>query len=257
MPLLAVNGTELYYESHGSGPVMVFAHGVGGNHAIWFNQIAQFAKTYTVITFDHRGFGNSKDLQHQGRSAHTDDLAGLLDHLGVDSCALVGQSMGGGTCVGYAKLFPNRVQALVLADTLHGLQLPENVASIMQQARAATESLGQIERVLGARTRQTDPARAELYRQINSFNATNRQSITGAYPYMLTPAELGALGVPVLFIAGEEDVLFPVTAIKAVQEQVTGSEWIEVMHAGHSAFYEQPEQFNRGVGDFLLRRVSS
>jgi pimeloyl-ACP methyl ester carboxylesterase len=257
MPLLAVNGTELYYESHGSGPVMVLAHGVGGNHAIWFNQIAWFAKTHRVITFDHRGFGNSTDPEQKGRSAYTDDLAALLSHLEVDSSVLVGQSMGGGTCVGYARLFPQRVRALVLADTLHGLQLPERVARIMQQAKSATEGLGQIERVLGARTRQADPARAELYRQINSFNATNRHSITGAYPYMLTPAELGALGVPVLFIAGEEDVLFPVTAIKAVQEQVAGSEWTEVTSAGHSAFYEQPEQFNRDVADFLRRRVGS
>ena len=81
MPRLAVAGADLYYESHGSGPAIVLAHGVGGNHAIWFNQVAEFSRTHRVITFDHRGFGNSTDPDGVGRSAYSDDLAALLDHL--------------------------------------------------------------------------------------------------------------------------------------------------------------------------------
>jgi pimeloyl-ACP methyl ester carboxylesterase len=253
MPILKANGTELYYESHGQGPALVFAHGVGGNHAIWFNQLAAFQHDYRVITFDHRGFGNSPDPQGLGRSAYTDDLSAVLDHLEVESCCLVGQSMGGGTCLGYAKMYPQRVNALVLADTLHGFILPEEAERIMQKARSETGELGQIERVLGKRAREADPAKAVLYQQLNSFNATNRYSLRGSYPHTLSPHELGALGIPVLFIAGEEDILFPVAAIKRVQQQVADSEWVEMPGAGHSAFYEQPDVFNRHIGDFLSR----
>ena len=257
MPYLAVAGAELYYESHGSGPAIVLAHGVGGNHAIWFNQVAEFSRTHRVITFDHRGFGNSTDADGLGRSAYSDDLATLLDHLEVRRVSLVGQSMGGGTCIGFAHCQPHRVSAMVLADTLHGLVLPGEAAALLDEAERQTRDLGQIERVLGARTRESEPAKAVLYRQINSFNATDRHSLKGSYRHTLTPEELGALRVPVLFIAGVDDVVFPVAAIRAVQARVSGSEWVEVADAGHSAFYEQPESFNRRVLEFIDRHQAA
>ena len=67
MPLADVNGTELYYEVHGSGPPLVLAHGVGGNHGIWWQQLPYLSQWYTVVTFDHRGFGS----QGRSRRAHT------------------------------------------------------------------------------------------------------------------------------------------------------------------------------------------
>lgn len=260
MPEVSLNGAELYYEIHeanqarqhaGKPPAVVLAHGVGGNHAIWFQQIDAFRQFHRVITFDHRGFGNSSDPQGSGRSAHAQDLLALLDYLDIERTALVGQSMGGGTCIGVVAQAAERVSALVLADTLHGIRLPARAAEIMQQAKAATANLGQIERVLGSNTRHKDPAKATLYRQINSFNATDRRNLQGSYPKLLSPEELAATGIPILFIAGEDDVLFPVTAIQDVQASVSGSKWIEMKGVGHSAFYEDPESFNRHVLEFL------
>jgi len=263
MPKASLNGAEIYFESHSPDirsdhsskpPTVVLAHGVGGNHAIWFNQIESFRQTHRVITFDHRGFGNSTDPDQLGRTAHADDLLALLDYLGIDRTALVGQSMGGGTCIGLVAQAPERVTALVLADTLHGIRLPPRATEIMQAAQAATADLDQIERVLGSRTRNEDPAKATLYRQLNSFNATDRRNLKGAYPRLLSPEELAALNIPILFIAGEDDVLFPVTAIREVQSKTRGSEYIEVNGVGHSAFYEDPSAFNQVVMEFLQRR---
>ena len=62
MPNASLNGTEIYYETHGKGPAIVFAHGVGGNHSVWFQQVPYFARNRQVITFDHRGFGRSKEI---------------------------------------------------------------------------------------------------------------------------------------------------------------------------------------------------
>jgi pimeloyl-ACP methyl ester carboxylesterase len=255
MPYLNIDGAQIYYESIGEGPAMVLAHGVGGNHAIWFNQLAAFSPNYRVITFDHRGFGNSSDPQQLGRSAYTSDLTRILDHLEVDRVVLVGQSMGGGTCVGFAKCFPERVAALVLADTLHALQLPSEAEKIMQKARADTNGLSQLDRVLGADFRESDAALTALYKQLNSFNATNRHNLKGEYQHHVNTGELAGLGVPVLFIAGEYDVLFPITAIRATQTSVKGSELIEIKNAGHSAFYEKPEVFNQAIESFLQKHT--
>src|SRR5687767_11320806 len=72
--------TELYYEVHGEGRPVVFAHGMGGNHASWFQQVPVFAQHHMVVTFDHRGFGNSREVEGGAdRSRFVGDLKDLLD----------------------------------------------------------------------------------------------------------------------------------------------------------------------------------
>ena len=71
MPTIEANGAALYYEDHGSSDstALVLAHGMGGNHAIWFKQLPALTPRYRVVSFDHRGFGNSTDPDGSGRSA--------------------------------------------------------------------------------------------------------------------------------------------------------------------------------------------
>ena len=92
------DGVKLYFEEVGEGTPIVFAHGVGGNHASWFYQVAPFSENYQTVVFDHRGFGNSRDPGGPGRSRFVEDLHALLDHLAIEKAVLVAQSMGGGTC---------------------------------------------------------------------------------------------------------------------------------------------------------------
>jgi len=117
----------IFHEFHGEGPAIVFAHGVGGNHASWYQQVPLFSGAYRVITFDHRGFGRSADDEHKGRAGFVDDLKELLDALEIDKACLVGQSMGGGTVVGFAARYPERVSALVVSDSLFGIALPDEL----------------------------------------------------------------------------------------------------------------------------------
>lgn len=251
MPTFKIGESTLYYELHGEGEPLLLAHGVGGNHAIWYQQTAVLSKSYQVILLDQRGFGRSSDVEGLGRAAFADDLERLLDHLEIQRVALVGQSMGGGTCVGFAARHPARVAAVVLASTLHGLSEPPEVAGPMDAARAATADLSQLERVLSSAYRDANPAGAVLYAAISSFNAANRRNLAGAWPELLAPEALGNLGAPVMFIAGTEDVLFPIGAVRAMQAHVPGSYLVEIVGAGHSAFFEQPQEFNDSVLSFL------
>src|SRR5271156_2946347 len=119
MPFAPVNGVELYYESYGDGPPLVFAHGAGGNHLSWWQQLPVFASRFRCVTFDHRGFGFSRDVPDSpGPRAFGDDLRGLLDHLGIDRANLVSQSMGGWTNAAFAVAHPERVRTLALCDTM-------------------------------------------------------------------------------------------------------------------------------------------
>lgn len=251
MSHLTLSDARLYYETHGEGPAVVFAHGVGGNHAGWFQQVPVFAQSYRVVTFDHRGFGNSTDPGGKGRSAFVEDLRALLDHLAIERAALVAQSMGGGTCVGFATRFPRRVGALVLADTVQGLEEVAGNRELLAEARAATDGLDQLERVLGDGVRLANPTMSLLYAQLASFNATDRRTLTGDFSPLVKPQELTGAQVPTLFIVGQEDRLFPPAAVRALQQQVRGSFYVEISGAGHSAYFERPNEFNDSVLSFL------
>ncbi len=253
MPTVEIQGFSLYYEMDGEGEPLVFAHGVGGNHAHWFNQMAYFSRRYKTIVFDHRGFGNSRDPGGPGRNRFVEDLKELLDHLGIERVTLIAQSMGGGTCIGFAAAYPERVKALVLADTVIGLKLPESLAAKNAKAREAGENLSQLERVLSPATRRERPALARMYQEMSSFNMVNRHTVGGSFGPGCTPEQLTALGLPTLFLVGSEDVLAQPDIIRSVHKLVPGSVFVEVPGSGHSVYFEAPDEFNSAVDSFLSK----
>jgi 3-oxoadipate enol-lactonase len=115
----------LYYERVGAGAPIVFLHGLGGNHLSWWQQVPYFMRSFECVTVDQRGFGLSPDPDGLFNRAHASDLGALLDHLKIDKAVLIGQSMGGWTIVGYALEHPERVAAMVMADTPGGIFTPE------------------------------------------------------------------------------------------------------------------------------------
>lgn len=250
MPYVTSGHSKLYYEVRGEGPPLVLAHGVGGNHASWFNQVPRFAQRYTTITIDHRAFGNSEDLEGIGQAGYLDDLQRLLDELKLETVSLVGQSMGGATCAAFACRHPKRVRALVHADSLAGVTLPEPQATMLASTHERTRDLSQLERVLGPQIREREPEHAFLYQQIASFNSVSLKTVKGRAPAW-SPAELAHTGVPVLFVVGEQDVICPSALIAALHRGVPGSRLEVIAGAGHSAYFEAPLAFNQSVLKFL------
>ena len=250
MPYFTSGQSRLYYEDVGEGPAVVLAHGVGGNHASWFNQVPVLSKNYRTIAIDHRAFGNSEDVEGIGASAYVDDLARLFDALELERAALVAQSMGGGACAGFTCRYPDRVTGLMHADSTAAVELPQPYADEMRALNQANDGLSQAERVLGPVIRATDPERTYLYLQIASFNSVTRKTLKGQTPKW-TPAALAASGRPVLFVAGEHDVLCPPRLVRVLHELVPGSRYEEIPGAGHSAYFEAPELFNPLLLGFL------
>ena len=242
---------SIYYEVHGDGPALVLAHGMGGNHASWFNQVPFFSRWFKVVTFDHRGFGNSRELEGGAdRSRFPDDLTDLLDRLGIARAVFVAQSMGGGTCATLAVRHPGKVSALVLADTLVGLTIPEALRSRMDSVRSATSGLPQLDRVLSSSFREREPFLAHLYTQLNSFNGHARESLKGSLPG-ISVDQLSASQIPILFLVGSKDILFPPDLVKRIHQLIPNSEYQEIADSGHSVYFEKPREFNDAVLTFL------
>jgi 3-oxoadipate enol-lactonase len=254
MPYAAVNGIDLYYESHGEGRPVVFLHGAAGNHLSWWQQIPTFRKQYRCITIDHRGFGSSKDPEQKGATEFVNDLAGLLDHLEIERAALVAQSMGGRTALGFAVRHPERVPALVMADTWGFFDWPEQ----QERAQAAREAIAGRPlsmTALGEGFQQREPARTFLYRQIMALNPPRPEGVATPAPGSPTVDQVAALQVPVLCIVGSEDVLTPPSVIRPFADLLPNAEYEEFAGAGHSVYFEDGRGFNERVGAFLAKHL--
>jgi 3-oxoadipate enol-lactonase len=258
MPFANLPGVDLYYEEYGpaDGPAIVFAHGAGGNHLSWWQQLPHFWDRYRCITIAHRGFGRSVDLDGRGGAAFTDDLEALLGHLAIDRVRLVAQSMGGWTCLGFALRHPGRVERLVMADTHGGLRTTE-IAEAMRQSRglAGDESLpAWAHPGAGRLMAQKQPALALLYSQVQALNperdreAMREQLAAAGAP---TGEDAAKLEVPILFIAGEQDEVIAPAALEAAVKCFPNARLEKVPRAGHSVYWERPARFNELVAAFL------
>ena len=123
---LDVTGGRLVYDEFGDGPqTIVFVHGAGGNHLSWWQQIPVFRDRFRCVTYEVRGWGQSRDDSGEGRRAFARDLGELMDALEVPEAVLVGQSMGGFSILPFAVRNPERVRGLLMADTFLGIDAPE------------------------------------------------------------------------------------------------------------------------------------
>ena len=119
MAEVQLNGVTIAYQQMGDGPDLVFVHGLAASRAFWFLQYAMpLAKHFRITLFDLRGHGYSS-MPGSGYEAVkvAGDITGLLDHLGIARCVLVGHSYGGGVALEFAGLHPARVEKLVVLDT--------------------------------------------------------------------------------------------------------------------------------------------
>ncbi len=255
MPTVHVGDIDLYYEVRGAGPAVAFAHGAGGNHLSWWQQIPAFAREFTCITFDHRAFGRSHDHPDngRGRAAFADDLAALLDHLGIERAAVVAQSMGGRTAAGFTLRHPGRTWALVFAGT-HGGVVNDASREAQQRHRERMRGRPLAARALGPDFAEREPALAFLYRQIAALNPPRPGDFLAPLPAQRphsTTASLHATGVPVIFLVGEHDAVVPPEVMRIAHEELAGSRFVEIADCGHSTYFERPSAFNRAVLAFL------
>jgi pimeloyl-ACP methyl ester carboxylesterase len=224
----------------------------------WWQQVPEFSKTYQVITFDHRSFGQSRDLPNgPGPNAFVQDLTALLDHLGIQKVAVAGQSMGGWTVCGFASAHPERTSALILCDTTGGVDTGEVTKA---HANLRERSQGNLAQILANAYARSFPERAPtlcfLYQQISTLNthvAPNLVSLLFDLKHSIKP--IVEYKIPTLLLVGEEDVLTPPQAMASIAGQIPQARFVKVSQAGHSVYFERAEEFNRIVGGFLREYV--
>ncbi|MCP4007466.1 MAG: alpha/beta hydrolase [bacterium] len=255
MPIVTSHGVELYYETFGEGPAIVFAHGAGGNTLSWWQQVPHFARQQRVISFDHRGFGRSPCPGADFLPEYfADDLCAILDAESIERAALVCQSMGGWTGLQTAVRHPERVRCLLLGGTPAGV-FTETVGACFAQLGARFQSEGVVANAAVApEFALREPLRTHLYDQISALNPDlPPEGMIRLPASQIGKDDLEGYSVPTLMLSGHEDQLFSPEALREVSQIIPGAELLEFPGVGHSLYFEDPENFNRVLDEFLSR----
>ena len=237
----------------GSGPLVLFLHGIGGNRNHWHYQLNFFARQYRAAAWDARGYGDSDDYEGPLQfDDFSDDLARVLDHLGEPAAHLVGLSMGGRIARNFALRHPERVRTLTLANTSPGFDAlsPAEVLRFVEERQSRTPD--SLRRLLG---RRAAPRAHEAL--LASFHALRNESYRKTLEASVAQdraAPLENLKVATLVISGDEDRVYPPQLARRLAERIPGAELVVLEDCGHLSNLEQPDRFNEVLQDFLSRR---
>jgi pimeloyl-ACP methyl ester carboxylesterase len=241
MRVAEIPGVGLRYEESGGegsgeGPPVVFLHAGSGSSRMWEHQVPDFTGAgYRFIAFDRRAEG-----------AAVDDLEALAEHLGLDRFHLVGTAAGGIVAVDYALSFPQRLRSLVVANSIVGVQ-DEEYLELTRRLRPAPEfnAIPADIRELGPSYRAINPVGTERWKELA------QHSTPYAPRNRITFAALETIRIPTLLLTGDADLYAPPPVLRLFADRFPNCESVVIPECGHSAFWEQPEAFNRVVLDFI------
>jgi pimeloyl-ACP methyl ester carboxylesterase len=244
----------MHTRDEGRGEPLLLLHAFPLNGEMWRPQIEALAPHYRLLAPDLPGFGATP----LPGAAYTlddlaDSLAALLDELAIEQVTLAGLSMGGYIAFSMLRYHPQRIRALVLADTRAGADNDQGKAGREANARLAEEqgAAAIADKLLpNLLSPNATPETVAHMRAI--ITANDPAGIAAALRAMAKRADstdlLTSIAVPTLIVVGTQDTLTPPAEAHALHQAIAGSKLSEVYRAGHIANLEQPQAFN----DLLL-----
>jgi 3-oxoadipate enol-lactonase len=254
-----VRGIEFAYEEYGQGAALVLLHGFPFNRSMWREQIEALSSKHRVITPDLRGHGETEVTASATMEEMADDVAALLDTLEVKRAVVGGLSMGGYVALAFARKYPERLQALILADTRSQADTEEARANREKMAeRALKEGMAtiaemQLPKLLAPETRARKPETVKRVREM--IAATRPEGAVAALCGMKSRQDqtdlLSQIKVPTLIIVGREDELTPPHDAEVMHKAIKNSRLVNIPNAGHVSNIENALQFNHALQEFL------
>lgn len=255
-----VDGARIAYDDIGRGSPVVFLHAFPLDRTMWAAQTSALASRYRCIAVDARGFGQSAAAPPFSMDRYADDVAAVLDALGVERATVVGLSMGGYVAFALWRRHSGRVRGLVLADTKAAddtLDTRARRRDLMELARTAgpvAVADRQIVGLLGKTTRERRPDIVNTARGIMARASVD--GMVGALQAMLdrpdSTSTLPTISVPTLVITGDEDVITPPKDARMMHAAIPGSRLEILTGAGHLSCLERPASFTAVASEFLL-----
>lgn len=264
MPVVQCNGADLYHEDHGEGQSIVFLHGGTAGLRYFEPQLTAMAGEYRTVGVDFRGHGRSEKTE----AGHTieqyaDDIRSFLEHLDLDDVILVGWSMGAIVSWEYIHQFgTDRIRALVDIDMEPSPVKREDYDYGSYGLEDLREAIGQIQTApielldQQAKAMLKEPPSRELRNLILDEGARTPASIQGALLFGILYLRdyrdvLPEIDVRTLVCAGADEKWRSVASVRYVAELLPEARFELFENSGHCLTVEEPERFNRVLGDFI------
>ena len=249
MAILTCDGVNLYYEVHGSGPVILLTHGYSATSAMWRPQIKALSNNHKLVLWDMRGHGASdypEDQRLYSEAATIEDMAAILDAVGAQSAIVGGLSLGGYMTLAFNLVHPERVRALLIIDTGPGFKNDSAREQWNQTARTTADQL----RTKGlSYLQEQSPERAmSTHRSADGLVRSAIGMLTQRDARVIN--SLGGIKVPSLVIVGANDTPF-LAASDYMARKTPRARKRVIADAGHAVNIDRPAEFNREVLEFI------
>lgn len=261
---IMINNYGIEYETAGprTGIPVILIHGFPFSKAMWKPQVELLKKDYYVVTYDVRGHGGSDPGDGQYSIEYfVDDLIGLMDHLMIPRAVVAGLSMGGYIALRAVERNPERIRALVLADTRSEPDGNEGKIKRSVQAQLVkTDGMKLfaetfVKSLFWEKTFENNPETVRLVREM--IERTSALAVSGTLIALAartdTTPVLFTIRVPVLILVGQHDVLTPPSASHAMKDKIPDAEIRIIPQSGHLSNLENTEEFNGHLANFLKK----
>ena len=242
-----------YFDTGGDGTPVVFLHPSSGSGLVWGYQQPVFsAAGYRMIGYSRRGYARSIVGDTKRPGIGSTDLLKLIDHLQLDRIHLIGTAAGGMYATDFAVSHSGRLLSLVLANSIVGVTNDDyrTLENILRPKEFY--SLPEDFKELCPSYRHLNPEGRRLWNSLHETSMTIEMGGQG-FANEVVWDHLVSWTFPVLILTGDADLYTPPSVMRLFHERIPGSECYLIRNCGHSAYWEQPEIFNRRVLEFLER----
>ena len=242
----------------GSGPPVIFLHGLGGSRLSWAPQLSELSTSFRCIAWDMPGYGHAAPLSPLTYVGIAQRLVDLLDVLDVEQANLVGLSFGGMHAIHTALHHPDRVGRMVLVDSSPAFGMDGTTRQEWTRSRLDAIDRGETPATIASAvidsitaTPLSGDARDEVLAGFGEISVDGFRAAVECLPTNDVRDQLGELSHRCCVVVGELDEETPVSYAQVLADGLTNSELHIISGVGHLTPAEAPERFNTIVAEFL------
>jgi len=259
-----VGGRAIRYLEAGAGWPVLLIHAFPVNADLWRPQLERVPEGWRFIAPDVRGFGPA--AAPASRFTVDDmaaDVAGLMDQLELDRAVIGGISMGGYATFALFRLYPERFDGMILADTKAEPDTPEaregrrKMIQLVRNDGPAAVADAMLPKLLSPRTRAEQPALVSSVREM--IESASAESLAATLEALMarpdSTSDLSRIHCPALIIVGVDDEVTPEPHARTMEKLIDRSRLVVLPEAGHLSNIEAPDAFSLALSDFLTSNM--
>jgi 3-oxoadipate enol-lactonase len=266
MPTVDIDDTTIYFESIGTGPTVLFIHGLAGDASTFADVARRIADRYRCVSYDRRGHTRSSwGTREICDSLHADDAAALIESLDLAPCLVVGSSGGANVATDLMLRHAHLLRGVALSepplfsiDPTSAAEAMSVLGSIVARAAETGDRRRFVDELLQVVAERVWPNAEADFREAKLANADVAFADVTSPSLEITADDLATVHLPVLLLTGDASPPFHRSIVQAMAATLPDARVVELEDCGHITYLERPDAFERALRAFAVeldRRV--